>query len=1780
MTGDRPDISKKINQRTATRIQTSSVIKRIEKLMLEETVTSTKLLGLKNNLVSKLEQLNSLNDEVINLLEPEEVENDVLESMEFSDPTHELLAEISEKLQSLSVSSTGSEPLNPIGSSSVKSVSSRCRLPKFELPVFKGDPLSWQGFWDQFNTSIHENDEITDIDRFNYLKRYLGGQALETVSGLSLSKENYNHAIVTLRERFGNPQVLISSHMDRLINMNKVSNKNDTLSLRKLYNGIENCTRNLSALKLDISAYGSLLIPILKNKLPVELNMTIARRFGSDIWTLERLMNFFNDELTAIENCKTPNAVSSEKSYYDKRGNNGNDFTSSCLHGQFSNEESHSKARSCLFCNARDHLASRCNSVTNVVARKNILRKQGRCFVCLDTGHLMRNCQSKYSCKKCKKRHNISICDTNGNTPEVQHNNFVSSYNGVLMQTASAECTDVSNFKTRKTRILFDSGSQRSYVSLDLCSKLSLQALRKERVNIKTFGDDDWKIRELEVFQMKIKHRNGNGFCLIEAYGVPKVCGPLTKQDIEFTKKRYTHIECLGLADRNIAGKDLEVNVLIGLDFYHDFFTGNRETGLEGPVALETRLGWVLSGRYESSPDDQHCFTTQHILRVDVEKEKDSLREELRKFWEVESTCSKGFSVIDDFQNHILHDGSRYVTKLPFKPDHDRLPDNYLASERRLRSNIKRLNSNELYEEYREIINSYERDGIIEKVPINEVNKESGEVHYLPHRAVVKEDRLTTKIRIVFDASCKVKGVPSLNDCLYSGPNLLCKIYDILFRFRLNKIAVVADIKQAFLNVGINKEHQDFLRFLWIENDDVVIYRFLRVVFGLTSSPFLLNGTIRQHLEKYRDRYPDVIERLSEDLYVDDTTTGWNSVEEGKKFFKVAMEVMDDAGLELRKWMSNNNELQQFFERGKECEKIISDDTTFAKEQVNGETKNGRNKVLGLEWDRDYDCLVFDFTDFIARSKSIQPTKRNILSLSASIYDPIGIISPITAQVKSLFQCLCVDKSGWDDVVTGELNERWIDLLQKIESLKVVRIPRFSFVDVNEASSAELHGFCDSSKTLYCAVIYVRVLTESGVKVFFWTSKTKVSPLKVLTIPRLELLGCVLLSELIKDVNRSIGDRILIKRTVCWTDSTVALCWIEGKEKSWKPWVENRVVDVRKVVDRDKWFHIPGILNPADKPTRTVEDFVSLFSGVWFSGPSFLSDEAIVYESKPQTLTTEAKEELKTSTDETNVFTVTERKAIGLNEIVDVSRYATLSKLINIVAYILRFKKKLFAKIRQADEDTDNNDKELTADERRRALDLLIQEEQQAMTNTTKFHKTKANLNAFEDEDGVWRLKGRFGESTMTEDEKQPILLQSVSWLTTLVVRNAHQDVLHFGVETTLAKIRERFWIIRGRNVVKNVLKKCVTCKRYQGRTMKPPGETNLPGFRVNHLSSAFSTTGLDYAGPLFVRNKGLSSKVYILLFTCASSRAIHLELTPDMKSPAFLRAFKRFSSRRGKPDEIINDNFKTFKSSEVKSFMSRSNVHQRFILPASPWWGGFYERLVRSVKTSLKKILKRALVTFEELQTILCEIESVINSRPLCYTSNDDINASITPNHLIFGRNLNVPSTTPFSDDINAIDCTKRIDHLKSLLSHFWKRFNSTYLNELRQRHIYERKQRSMGAELKLNDVVLVKDDIPTPRSKWRIGKVEKLIIGKDGQVRGAKLKMANESGKTTIAHRPVQKLIPFEIAETKEPIPVLVPEMSSSGVARDENHKEGRIRRRAAIEGQTLRRLKENII
>ena len=314
---------------------------------------------------------------------------------------------------------------------------------------------------------------------------------------------------------------------------------------------------------------------------------------------------------------------------------------------------------------------------------------------------------------------------------------------------------------------------------------------------------------------------------------------------------------------------------------------------------------------------------------------------------------------------------------------------------------------------------------------------------------------------------------------------------------------------------------------------------------------------------------------------------------------------MSQAGFKLRKRATNDSKLQKFFET-----KILNEtEITFSEEQF-GPTKNNYKKVLGLEWDIQNDEIVFQFEPFICLAKSLTPTKRNVLKVCASFYDPLGFISPVTARIKAIFQVLCKNRCSWDENISSDIESIWNDFLADLKQIETLRVKRFAFVQPKEIIlSISLHGFCDSSSQVYCGMVYIRVETTLCIRVNFLCAKTKVAPLKKLSIPRLELLGCVLLSKVLKDVLVALKGRVFIDSVYCWSDSEVALCWVKGKEKCWKPWVENRVVSIRNIIDKDSWYHISGVNNPADIPTQVCK--IKGFQR-WFDEPQFLYTDSDV----------------------------------------------------------------------------------------------------------------------------------------------------------------------------------------------------------------------------------------------------------------------------------------------------------------------------------------------------------------------------------------------------------------------------------------------------------------------------------------------------------------------------------------------------------------------------------------
>ena len=510
--------------------------------------------------------------------------------------------------------------------------------------------------------------------------------------------------------------------------------------------------------------------------------------------------------------------------------------------------------------------------------------------------------QSTSSVAPCYKRTSSHYCyiDTNTN---------------VLLQTATATVTNVEQTHAVRTRVLLDLGSQKSYCTLQVKEALNLPTLKKEWLMIKTFGDANPTLRECHSVQLRIEGIEGTSL-YVNLFAVEKICSPISNQTIELTKETYPHLRDLNLADNPEGKTELEVHILLGADYYWNIVSNESIRGYLGePVATNSRLGWLLSGP-SATGGAQHQsvnLSATHVLKIECAEIK-PLDEQVAQFWELDSigVSENEPTVYETFVESIKHDGIRYEVKLPWKPSHPILPDNFSLSLGRLQSLSKRLRKNpDVFNQYNEIILEQESEGVIERVnDIEHSKSQVGKINYLPHREVIKEERSTTKIRVVYDGSAKLKNSVSLNNCLYKGPSLVPLLYDVLLRFRIFPIAITADIARAFLNISIAEEDRDSLRFLWLENhedknSEITVFRFARLPFGLNCSPFLLQGTLEHHLKKHEPIDPELIHKILKSLYVDDLNSGTSSVKEGYELYEKVKGLMLQAGMNMRKWRTN-----------------------------------------------------------------------------------------------------------------------------------------------------------------------------------------------------------------------------------------------------------------------------------------------------------------------------------------------------------------------------------------------------------------------------------------------------------------------------------------------------------------------------------------------------------------------------------------------------------------------------------------------------------------------------------------------------------------------------------------------------------------------------------------------------------------------------------------------------------------------------------------------------------
>ena len=1790
-------ITRRGNRATATKLERQAwglmKDRRPESSVEDTEELVTKLSAILKTLKVKQDDLVKLDEEILQRCNVDHIEKEVDQANDVSSR----IIEISERIEGFCkrvsaqdvverVSTSTPQRnmlsgLNQSTSSSSSNGNQGVRLPKINLPRFRDKVTKFQSFWQSFKCSVDDNESLSAVMKMNYLVNSLEGPAYKAIEGLAITDENYEKAVEILKSRFGRSQEVIYSHMQELLKLQ--SHPNDNIAqIRAMYDNIVVQVRGLESLGITSENYGPLLIAVIMTRLPEDIQLQVSRISSMSIWKINEVMNIIEKEIEAREVVKKFGVAENKKSEkaIKPRSSSPAGTTKS-----FVAKEEKSRKIQCYFCK-KEHFAESCRAVTDVKKRIEILNKAKRCLNCFKFGHQAKVCYSEKRCQNCNGKHNTAVClkieeatttvqDSANTTDSSITTSAVKGTQDVLIQTAKTYAFGEDRSKKVPVNILFDSGSQKSYIAEKLRKKLSLKSEKTETINLNTFGTESFVKKNCERVLVNLEVQDE--IVPITALSFPAICSPVSSR-VEVGN--YPHLTGLELAN-SVEHGDQEIGILIGADHYHDIVLGEVIKGSSGPVAIRSKLGWLLSGPTVSQNEKVTACSnviSTPVLDIlpskdEVTNENQEITESLKSFWQHESMgLVENENEANDKQCQsktkieFKDKDNRYEVSLPWKDEtFDPLPSNYDMCKIRLMSLHRKLKGDpKLLEQYDAIFKEQLASGIIERVPQEKEN--DSDAHFLCHFGVVRSDRQTTKLRVVFDGSAKSGQTDlSLNDRLEIGENYMPLLFDTLVRFRTHKVALTADIEKAFLQIGISEDDRNVLRFLWFDdagkdNPTIVQFRYCSLVFGLRCSPAILGETIRHHVSQFEEECPEVVKILNR-LYADDLSCGTESGEEALEIYAKSKEIMMKGGFNLRKWNSNNKDLlskiasmeNEVRSQGNEEGKIVEDDQSYSQFAVGTPSNGESTKVLGVNWDSDSDTFYLDLAHVVEFAKSLPPTKRSVLRITAKIFDPLGCLCVFTINLKAFFQRLCINKIDWDEELQGNDRKMYESLVAELEKFHQLGISRCLFSEDKQVKKIEIHGFSDASERAYATVVYLRIEYVTGeVQVKFVSSKSKVAPIKQQSIPRLELLGACLMAKLVNNIRDILQDELpgKIVQTFYWVDSMSALCWIKNV-KPWTQYIRHRVSEILKTSDRDQWFYCPGPQNPADLPSRGK--FSNLAANrLWWEGPEFLKGNPENWPKSPSGSELESesamKEKLKNDPKITHSMLVSDISSQPrIDKILDLSRFSTKGKLLRTIAWVMRF----VSNLKSAREKSQlNKEEQVSVSEANNAENCLIRSIQSEAfsseiayldsKSTTKPPLRVSQFNLFLDENRVLRCKTRVSNASLSESSKTPILLPPRNRYSELIVLECHNKVFHNGTRETLNLVRQKYWILRGREKVKSIVRYCVLCKKIEGLPYQSVFCPDLPDFRVDD-APPFTHVGIDFAGPLTVSNKE-NAKCYVCLFTCASTRAVHLELTETLDVEAFIRAFRRFSARGGLPATVISDNAKTFKSASkevrrllrsprLRNHFSLQGVRWKFIVELSPWNGGMWERLIRSTKRCLIKNIGRSLLNYAELGTILVEIERVINSRPLTYVFDDQegITYPLTPSQLVNGRNLSMMPNESHHEVVSTHESlSKRARYHQRVLSQFTKRWRNEYLLSLLE--AYRPRNGSKEPPINTGDIVILRNDF-TKRCFWKLCKVVELLKGRDGSVRAARVQVASSDGNKKVLNRALKFLIPLEI-------------------------------------------------
>ncbi|XP_060583463.1 uncharacterized protein LOC132739706 isoform X2 [Ruditapes philippinarum] len=833
--------------------------------------------------------------------------------------------------------------------------------------------------------------------------------------------------------------------------------------------------------------------------------------------------------------------------------------------------------------------------------RYKLVRSLKLCYNCLKGKHFTNKCRKPKMCNvtNCNVKHHILL------------HSWVKPDNGHTAVQSSCNCAATEGSTVKNCLGIIpvivkggDGSSCQTYALLDdgadktLCDERLLRSLnitgKPVTFRMSTANSREGIIHGQEA-DLDIQPIDGN-----ESITVRKVWSVKSLPISTRSAAKYADIRNLPyLSGINIPDIDTnDVMMLIGTDSPVAHIPLEVKFGnSDEPYAIRTRLGWAIRGPVptmkESNDININFFESRDML----------LQQQIERLWTTDfndkSQVKSCMSVEDknamkSMESTLTREDGHYKLGLPWRDRNSSFVNNIPLAQARLQQLKRKLsNDNNLHDMYRTTVNDYIANGYASEV--DHIVPETKRVWYLPHHPVINVNK-PGKLCVVFDCAAKYKGM-SLNSQLLQGPDLMNSLVGVLIKFRQERIAFIADIEAMFHQVRVIEEDRDALRFLWWPNgelDKIPKQYCMNVhLFGATSSPSCAAYALKRTAKDFSHLFkPEVALTVEKNFYVDDCLKSVPSEQEAIDLAMNLKKMLSLGGFRLTKWRSNSRNVLKTIPESDLAKSVVS--------LTPGEKCN--DKALGIIWDVNNDTIKYKVD-----LKSNPSTRRGILSTLSSIFDPLGLVSPIILKAKFIIQNLCREKLGWDEQIPDNYDEEWQSWLHFLPRLADITIDRcFLPPGFGSVINAQLHIFSDGSEVGYGACAYLRLTDNTGnITCCLVIVKSRLAPIKQITIPRLELSGAVVACRLYQCLAEELD--IKIDEVTFWTDSMILLGYIRNTSRRFKTFVGNRLSIIHDTTSPNQWHHIDSSSNPADIASRGINASETDKLDVWLHGPTFLS---------------------------------------------------------------------------------------------------------------------------------------------------------------------------------------------------------------------------------------------------------------------------------------------------------------------------------------------------------------------------------------------------------------------------------------------------------------------------------------------------------------------------------------------------------------------------------------------